>query len=341
MQDLDSLRSELKRMKDEQTRLKNEAESLKISANGTFGKLGSSFSIFYSPNLMIQVTLTGQLAILMLIERLEMAGIDVVSANTDGIVSKVPRSQRAKFEAIFAEWERATGYTTEETEYRSIHSQSVNAYIAIKPDGTTKRKGPYTRSGPGLDGASGLKKNPDLEICVDAVVEYLTKGTPIEETIEWCADVRKFLAVQRVNGGADKDGDPIGKALRWYHAKDVSGGFHRVDSGNSVPRTIGAKLMLELIDHVPADIDYDYYARESYAILQDLGVATIDPALRGRSGVMLARLPDAKNIHRVDARTGIALCGKTRASVRDSWIEYEAVPDGHRMCGKCKRSDHL
>ena len=51
------------------------ADSLKITINGTFGKLGSPYSVLYAPDLMIQVTVTGQLALLMLIEVLEMQGI--------------------------------------------------------------------------------------------------------------------------------------------------------------------------------------------------------------------------------------------------------------------------
>jgi DNA polymerase elongation subunit (family B) len=67
------------------------ADSLKITINGTFGKLGSPWSTLYAPNLLIQVTVTGQLALLMLIERLELRGIPVVSANTDGLVIKCPK----------------------------------------------------------------------------------------------------------------------------------------------------------------------------------------------------------------------------------------------------------
>jgi len=66
------------------------ADSLKITINGTFGKLGSKWSALYSPNLLFQVTITGQLGLLMLIEAFELAQIGVVSANTDGVVTKVP-----------------------------------------------------------------------------------------------------------------------------------------------------------------------------------------------------------------------------------------------------------
>ena len=47
----------------------------KIVLNGTFGKLFSLFSIFFSPQQGISTTVGGQLSLLMLIERLEIAGI--------------------------------------------------------------------------------------------------------------------------------------------------------------------------------------------------------------------------------------------------------------------------
>lgn len=324
---------------------KNTAETLKIVLNGVFGKLGNIFSIFYSPNLMIQVTLTGQLAILMLIEQLELNGIRVISANTDGIVSKVPKDKRGIFKAIFIDWEMETGYTTEETEYISVHSQSVNSYIALKKGKNgkieAKRKGKdFTKPGPGQDGASGLKKNPFMEICTDAVIERLAHGTPIEETIEWCFDIRKFLVVNRVKGGAEKDDEYLGKALRWYYSTEERGRFMRTDNGNSVPKSEGAKLMLELKSLVvPPDLDHAYYIREAYALLRDFGVKTDDPRLRGRTGRIMVRHPDKKNIHYLDLPGEVALCGAGRESIRDSWVELAAVPEGHRLCAQCRRAN--
>lgn len=316
---------------------KNTAETLKIVLNGSFGKFGSPYSRLYGPNLMIQTTVTGQLALLVLIEELEAAGFSVVSANTDGFVTKVPRKRRSTYNEICLDWEINTGFTLEETEYKSLHSRDINAYIAVDKNGKAKRKGAFTASGPGLPGAAGQKKNPDMDICTDAVVEYLTKGTPIEDTIEWCVDPRKFLTVRRVTGGAvDQDGQPIGKALRWYYSREVSGGFTYAKNGNAVPQTIGARTMMTLLPYIPSDLDYDYYIREAYAILQDLGVRVDDPKLRGRTGTLYGRLPDQKTYHIVDAETGIALCGKERASIRDSWVEVGTAPEGRALCKKCK-----
>ncbi len=321
---------------------KNIAETLKIVLNGAFGKLGSPYSVLYSPEWMVRTTITGQLAILMLIERLEGIGMNVVSANTDGFVTRVPRARMSEFTMTALDWELDTGFNTEETEYLSLHSRDVNSYIAIATEKGKKKvklKGAYTASGPGHPGASGLKKNPDMDVCVDAVVALLTEGTPIEDSIEWCMDVRKFLTVRRVKGGAIKDDEFIGKAIRWYYSTETRSGFTYKTNGNAVPRTIGAKPMLELQRALPADLDYDYYVREAYAILQDIGMNAVDPSLRGRSGRFFGRLPKQKNIHIVDAKTGVALCGKERESIRDPWTEYDAVPAGHRMCSKCRKEE--
>lgn len=333
---------------------KNTAETLKIVLNGTFGKLGSPFSVVYSPNLMIQTTLTGQLAILMLIERLELFGqwtvaegedpaISVVSANTDGIVSRVRRDMTEAFEKIVATWEKETGYTTEEAEYESLHSASVNDYVALYRDRgvlKAKRKGSFALSGPGLPGASGQKKNPDCQVCSEAVIQYLIDGTPIEETIDWTLDVRQFVKVRRVNGGAVKDDVPLGKVLRWYYARGVSGGFEYETNGNAVPQSQGAKLLMDLPDCMPDDVDYEWYYREAYAILDDIG-ATFDPPSDGRTGMTMARQQKAKNIHFVDLETGVALCGERPPNRRSPWVEYQTMPKGHRMCSKCRKANQL
>ena len=86
-----------KKIVDERLKAKKEgdkvvSESLKIVINGSFGKFGSKFSALYAPEMLLQVTLTGQLALLMLIEKLENADIKVISANTDGVVSVFDRS---------------------------------------------------------------------------------------------------------------------------------------------------------------------------------------------------------------------------------------------------------
>ncbi len=196
------------------------ADSLKIVINGSFGKFGSMYSVLYAPNFLIQTTITGQLSILMLIERLELAGINVVSANTDGIVIKCPRAGHALFNSIVAQWEHDTNFKTEETRYLALYSRDVNNYIAVKqkevrnPDGSigwleepagTKTKGAYANPWASKKNlAERLHKNPTTTICVEAVEAFLTKGTPIDHTIRSSTDITKFVSVRSVKGGAVK-----------------------------------------------------------------------------------------------------------------------------------------
>lgn len=173
-------------------------EGGKIMINGTFGKTGSPYSVLFAPTMLIQTTITGQLSLLMLIEWHEIYGIPVISANTDGVVIKCPRDKVSVSEALIAEWQKRTGLEMETDDYVAIYARDVNNYFAIKTPDDVKRKGEYAKAG------LVEKKNPDVEICADAVAEFLSKGTPIFYTIAACRDIRKFVTIQKVNGGGVK-----------------------------------------------------------------------------------------------------------------------------------------
>lgn len=173
-------------------------EGGKVMINGTFGKTSEQFSKLYGPQLMIQTTLTGQLATLMLIEWLEHYGCPVVSSNTDGIVIYCPRTHEATARWLIGEWERRLNLVVEIDEYKALYARDVNSYFAVRTPEDVKRKGAYSK-------ASLIHKiSPDVEICSDAVEAYLAYGTPIEYTIASCVDIRKFVTVQVVAGGGVK-----------------------------------------------------------------------------------------------------------------------------------------
>lgn len=245
------------------------ADALKITINGTFGKLGNKYSKLYSPNLLIQVTMTGQLGLLMLIEAIELAAIPVISANTDGVVIKCPANRYSDLEAVVIIWEEATGFLTEETRYKGLFSRDVNNYIAVKEDGGCKTKGVFSEVGSALN--SPLSKNPESYICSMAVQAFLEHGTPIEETVTNCRDFRRFLSVRTVKGGAEKDGVYLGKAIRWYYAEGETGTINYVLSGNKVPKSEGAKPCMILPVDFPNDMCFDRYINEANAMLYDVG----------------------------------------------------------------------
>lgn len=281
----------LRELEGEYHREKVANEGGKIMINGSFGKLGSRWSALFSPNLLITVTLTGQLALLMLIEWMELDGISVVSGNTDGIVIKCPRSKVDDMKAIIKRWEKTTGFEMESAEYEAIYSRDVNNYIALKKGDKPKRKGTYAKSG--LE----EKKNPTMDICSEAVATFLSTGVPASKTIRECRDIRKFVTVRTVKGGAiwnvkeveferigkrgqqlkpgirfdASEAEYLGKAIRWIQSTCGNGAIHYKDSLNRVPKSEGARPLMELPDEWPDDVDFTWYVKEARRMLEDIG----------------------------------------------------------------------
>jgi hypothetical protein len=257
------------------------ADSLKITINGSFGKLGNKYSTLYAPQLMLQVTITGQLVLLMLIERLNLANINVVSGNTDGIVSVYETARHNEVRAIIAQWESETNFKTEETRYSQIYSRDVNNYVAVKLEGGDaearflderlgcKTKGTYSERGSALN--SVLSKNPESLICTDAMLQYIVSGKPVIETIKECTDIKRFVSVRNVKGGGEKNGKYLGKVVRWYYPKNEPGYIAYLESGNKVNLTQGGRPLMDLPDAFPSDVDYEYYAKQATAMLYECG----------------------------------------------------------------------
>jgi len=176
--------------------LTTQDSSGKLVLNSSFGKFGSKWSKLFSPELLIQVTLTGQLSLLMLIEKLDMNGLEVISANTDGVVCKVDVSKEYLFKEIVKDWEVRTKFDMEFNQYSALYSRDVNNYIAIKyPSGDCKLKGCF--------GDTTLSKNPASPIIYQACVDFLTGKSSIETAIWGCKDFSKFLSVRTVKGGGE------------------------------------------------------------------------------------------------------------------------------------------
>lgn len=255
--------------------LNAEAGGLKIASNGIFGKTSDPWSIVYDPAQMVQITITGQLSLLMAIEALELSGIPVVSANTDGIVMACPRDKYDHMRAVFSGWEQVTALETEETEYSGLYMANVNNYIAVTLDGKAKTKGWYCERGSAQN--SPLSKNPDVAICSDAVQAFLAKGVPLEQSVRGCTDIRKFVSVRLVRGGGvklwgeDRPPEYLGKTVRWYYGRDVPGEIVYATSGNKVPRSDNAVPCMELPTSIPPDLDYDWYIAKATAIMYDIG----------------------------------------------------------------------
>ncbi len=242
------------------------ANSLKLTINSSFGLFGNKYSFLYSPDLLIQTTITGQLCLLMLIEKVVAAGGKVVSANTDGINIICSKDKFSEIQAQLNVSDLETGMDLEFTEYQATYNESVNSYIAVMKNGDVKTKGNYA--------SIGLSKNPVNSICNDAVIAYISKHTTIEQTITSCVDATKFLTVRTVNGGAVWRDTYLGKVVRFYHSTDGDT-INYKKNGNKVPNSNDCKPLMDLPDTFPSDIDKQWYINES---IKKLGLFGIDYA---------------------------------------------------------------
>lgn len=172
------------------------AACLKIVANaGIFGKMGSEKSFLCDKKAMYQVTINGQLFLLMLIEKLELAGIHVISANTDGIVTIVPRELEQIADDICHWWEKHLGLELEFTYYTKYVTEGVNSYLTIKRGGSSKFKG---RMNPKMF-LEDLSKGYNSPIVAKCVTEYFINGTPVMETLRNAKSILDFCRTQNVN----------------------------------------------------------------------------------------------------------------------------------------------
>lgn len=192
---------------------KKVANSLKITLNGTFGKLGSMYAVIYAPELMLAVTLTGQLNLMCLIHDLEkIPGVIVLSANTDGIMIDYPDEARdAVLRTVQANALR-TGFEYEETAYCKVAMKDVNNYFAVTAEtdvaevitgddikfgkskfGKVKTKGLYAEL--------GLMKNPTMQVCSYMARDYLVEGIHPCQSISRYKEMKDFVEIRNVKGG--------------------------------------------------------------------------------------------------------------------------------------------
>jgi hypothetical protein len=172
---------------------KKEQAPYKIILNGTFGISNDKYSLAYDPRRNHEVCINGQLLLLDLIEKLEPY-CEVINSNTDGLIIMIGDSDEEfnRIDDICYEWEQRSKMSLGFDFIKEIYQGDVNNYIFTFEDGGYERKGAYVKKLGRLD--------YDLPIVNKAIVEYLTKGTPVEKTIYGCDDLIEFQQIVRLQG---------------------------------------------------------------------------------------------------------------------------------------------
>ena len=170
------------------------AEALKIVINAIYGKLGFEKFWLYDRLAQMKVTINGQLMTLNLIESLELEGIHCVSANTDGIIVKIPTDKLDKFKEITEKWNKDNKMSADGEYYKILVNRDVNNYFDIQMDGKIEYKGAMDP----LQYRKDYTKGFDMPIVAKAVYEYFANNIPIMDTLKNHKDILDFCKTQNV-----------------------------------------------------------------------------------------------------------------------------------------------
>lgn len=257
------------------------AEALKIVINAIYGKFGSDKFWLYDRLAQLKVTINGQLMIIMLCERLELAGIHVISANTDGIIVKLPKNKREEFKEITNKWCEETKLSADSEEYNILVSRDINNYLDQQTDGKVEYKGALDPK----QYLKDLKKGYDMPIVAIAVSNYFLHNIPIMETLKNHKDILDFCKTQNVGKQFDVVYDTVinGSITSIYSQRHVrfyvsTKGVvlqkeHNVTHKRSRLASGLPVKILNSLDDMPIelrDIDYRYYYDEAYKILNPI-----------------------------------------------------------------------
>lgn len=256
------------------------AQALKIILNATFGKLGSQYSSFYDPTVFLHITITGQLALLMLIEMMDQSGIETLSANTDGILTRVHKRNDLDHLVLCQTWEKNTHLNLEHTRYARYARRDVNSYMALTEDGKVKNKGKFIE--------------PDIKHDVKApVIQTMVRRALLfdESPRQYIFRARKelnlydFLFSYSAPSNFDvyifdqgtlipepQKGIKLSRTNRWYISKTSTLQLKKIGGklGNtiSIPDANRIDLMNVVDDEsLPSQLDYDYYIDQAQQLI--------------------------------------------------------------------------
>ena len=267
------------------------AEALKIVINSIYGKLGSELFFLYDRFAQMQVTINGQLMTMTLIEELELNGIHVISANTDGIVIKLPRDKFDVYKEITDRWNETNKMGADYEEYEEIVSRDVNNYFDVQVDGTVEFKGALDPK----QYLKELKKGYDMPIVSLAVYNFFRYNKPVMQTLQEHKDILDFCKTQNVGRQFEVVYDIVENGevktihsqrhVRFYVATD--GVVIRKQNVNDLKENrLGGGLpvqILNTLDDVPIEnrhINYKYYYDECYKLINPIMLG-ISPNQKG------------------------------------------------------------
>lgn len=214
----------------------------KLCNNKAYGCMKDKYNPLYDPLMANNICVTGQLALLLLIEMLE-SHCTLIQSNTDGLIVKLHNLDDYEvIDDICWEWEQLTGVSLAfDPIIKKIYQKDVNNYLFINEDGKVEAKGAYVKKLSPLDN--------DLPIVNRAMREYMINGTPVEETINNATELIDFQKIVKLSGKYDyvyhNGREYRNKCYRVFASKSAKDGIiykvklrtKKIEAGLTVPDT--------------------------------------------------------------------------------------------------------
>jgi hypothetical protein len=271
-------RLELKPLAKKDKKIKGIVGALKLAVNSVYGKSSDMQSWIYDRQLTMFTTITGELSLMMLIEQYELNGIQVISANTDGVTIKIKKELIPLMHKLNDWWCNITQYELERTDYSKIIFSTVNDYLAIKTDGEIKKKGDFLTD-------FELHKNKSARIVPIALEHYFVNGIPVDETIRSHTNLYDFCIRQKASRSFHYEGTNrstgevtmYNKLIRYYvsntgekifkvknpECQTRAAAISQVEAGDWVCEVCNFLPKNSPIDNV----NYDYYIEKANRII--------------------------------------------------------------------------
>lgn len=270
---------------------------LKIVINVIYGKFSYENGELYDRLATLKVTINGQLMILMLCEALELAGITVISANTDGIIVKVRDSQLDTFNQLADWWQNMTGLKADTDILHCLIARDVNNYISVfrtKKGFKLEYKGAMNPNMYAID----LSKGYNMPIVAKAVSDYFLFGTPIMDTfrkatniLDFCTtqNVGKQFHVEQIFSGATIKRVVCQRYVRFY-ISNKGCVIEKVHNDTNKSNRLAAGQVVTIVntlddkDIALRDINYKYYYEEAMKIINPIKLG-ISPKKGGKTKI--------------------------------------------------------
>lgn len=298
----DEYKALYKFMYEEQLRLKktdpNKRWVYKIILLSVFGAMTNAGCNFYDPNRGTLVTMTGEIFLVDLLEKLD-GKVELVQSNTDGIIARPAEGvTEDELKAIIDEWQTRTGFVLKLEKIYDIHQRDVNCYMYRTENGKIKTLGEAVKHYDAWDNpfAEDVYMAKEPVIIEQGIVDYFMKNKRPEETVkENMKTLRMFQYVCKKLTFDwmqyelyDKDGNiqattKLHNVTRAFAMKDddFSGMIYKCKEGEksahnrvqNLPPSVfvydNEILSDEAVNSLTKKIDYDYYVDRIYERLTE------------------------------------------------------------------------